>query len=187
MAVIGPSLTGGRYTIDQILALAYVVGWRYNTQITAVAIAIAESGLSPTATGHNGPTSGCPNGSDDRGLWQINDCYHPDVTDTCAYEALCNAKAAYSISTHGTSFRPWSTYNSGAYKSNLTAVQTRYNNGTWKSWTKAWSGGNVNVPNPQGAPPWAWGKKVHNAGERLSGHGKKTRRALHALLDLRRS
>jgi hypothetical protein len=90
---------------------------------TAVAIALAESGCQPGARGSNGPTAGCPNGSLDRGLWQINDCYHYEVSDSCAYDAQCNANAAARISARGRDFTPWSTYNSGAYRAHLDAAR----------------------------------------------------------------
>lgn len=57
------------------------------------------------------------------GLWQINNCYHPTVNDTCAYNAQCNANAAYSISSGGGNWQPWSTYNNGAYAGYLSAAQ----------------------------------------------------------------
>src|SRR5579859_2585772 len=87
--------------------------------VMAVAIGLAESGCSPTAQGANGPTSGCPNGSVDRGLWQINNCYHSEVSDACAYQVQCNADAAFNISSNGYDWTPWSTYNNGNYTAEL--------------------------------------------------------------------
>ena len=91
--------------------------------VTATAIAWAESGLRDDAVGTNGPTQGCPNGSRDRGLWQINDCYHPDVDDACAFSKTCNPVAMYRISSQGTNWNPWSTYTNGAYKNYLAGAQ----------------------------------------------------------------
>jgi len=92
-------------------------GWSGTDLVVATAIAMAESGCNPSATGTNGPTQGCPNGSRDRGAWQINDCYHPGVGDTCAYNLQCNADAAYQIyRDRSSTFQPWSTYNSRAFK-----------------------------------------------------------------------
>jgi hypothetical protein len=95
--------------------------------VTAVAVGLAESGCNPSARGTNPPTSGCPNGSVDRGLWQINNCYHPEISDACAYDAQCNANAAYTISSAGTNWTPWSTYTSGAYRTYLSQAQTAVN------------------------------------------------------------
>jgi hypothetical protein len=83
--------------------------------VLAVAVSLAESDCTPSATGYNGPTSGCPGGSADRGAWQINDCYHAEVSDACAYDLTCNAQASYRISDGGADFTPWTTYNTGAY------------------------------------------------------------------------
>jgi len=88
---------------------------RFKSITVAISVGLAESSCNPLAQGHNGPTSGCPDGSTDRGLWQINNCYHSNVSDACAYQAQCNGDAAWSISNHGTDFEPWSTYESGAW------------------------------------------------------------------------
>jgi hypothetical protein len=95
--------------------------------VTAVAVGMAESNCNPFAQYVNGPTPGCPNGSVDRGLWQINNCYHPEVSDACAYAAQCNANAAYTISSQGTNWTPWATYNSGAYRNYIGQAQTSVN------------------------------------------------------------
>jgi Lysozyme like domain len=123
-AAAGGTFTTAATGADLCAQVGYNAGWRDSALVTAVAIALAESGCSPSATGSNGPASGCPNGSRDRGLWQINDCYHSEVSDTCAHDAQCNANAAYRISSGGTSWTPWSTCNSGAYRSHLDEAQT---------------------------------------------------------------
>lgn len=74
-----------------------------------VAIAQAESGLDTQATHNNS------DGSIDRGILQINDKAHPDVSSTCVFDPTCAFQAGYRISSNGTDFTPWSTYNSGAY------------------------------------------------------------------------
>ncbi|WP_460530553.1 transglycosylase SLT domain-containing protein, partial [Flindersiella endophytica] len=81
-----------------------------------MAVSLAESRCNPLAVGQNGPTAGCPSGSRDRGLWQINDCYHAEVSESCAFDPQCNANAAYRISSQGTNWSPWSTFNSGSYR-----------------------------------------------------------------------
>lgn len=77
--------------------------------VVAIAVAMAESGCTPGAT--NVTTSG----SVDRGLWQINSRYHPDVSDRCSFQIQCNANAGWRISGHGTRWSPWSAFNSGAW------------------------------------------------------------------------
>jgi len=92
-------------------------GWRGMNLVLATAISLAESGCDPSATGTNPPTEGCPSGSRDRGAWQINDCYHPGVPDSCAYDLQCNANAAYQIYLDRSStFQPWTTYNQRTFR-----------------------------------------------------------------------
>ena len=88
----------------------------------AVAVGLAESGGDPGALGRNPPTPGCPGGSTDRGGWQLNDCYHAEIPDACAYELGCAATATYRISAAGTDWAPWTTYTSGAYLGELAAA-----------------------------------------------------------------
>ena len=91
-------------------------GFRGDRLVTAVAVGMGESSCRPNAQNANGPTKGCPNGSVDRGLWQINSCWHPSVSRSCAYDAQCNANAAYRISAQGSNFRPWAAYTNGSYR-----------------------------------------------------------------------
>jgi len=88
----------------------------------AVAVGLAESGGNPAARGANPPTPGCPQGSTDRGAWQLNNCYHPEVADACADQLACAAEATYRISAAGSDWRAWATYTSGAYQAKLGAA-----------------------------------------------------------------
>jgi Lysozyme like domain len=88
----------------------------------AVAVGLAESGGDPTARGLNPPTPGCPAGSTDRGAWQLNNCYHPEVSDACADDLACAAQGTYRISSAGSDWRAWTTYTSGAYQAQLAAA-----------------------------------------------------------------
>jgi len=74
-----------------------------------VAIAQAESSLNTQATHTNS------DGSIDRGILQINDKAHPDVSSTCAFDPACAFQQGYRISSNGTNFGAWTTYTSGAY------------------------------------------------------------------------
>ncbi len=85
----------------------------------AVAVGLAESGGNPTARGPNPPTPGCPAGSLDRGAWQLNNCYHAEVTDACADDLACAARETYRISAAGGDWHQWTTYTSGAYQAQL--------------------------------------------------------------------
>jgi LysM repeat protein len=70
--------------------------------VTAASIATAESSGQQFATGAAG----------ERGYWQIN----PDHGSLSTYDPLGNAKAAVIISGDGTSWAPWTTFTSGAYR-----------------------------------------------------------------------
>lgn len=78
---------------------------------TAAAVALAESSGNPSATNIN------TNGTTDRGLWQINSIHGTQST----YDPLANARAAVSISSGGSNWSPWVTFNSGAYRQYLGA------------------------------------------------------------------
>lgn len=91
--------------------------------IVAIAVAMAESSCSPSAVNVN---SG---GSRDRGLWQMNSYYHSEVSDACAFQIQCNANSAWNISNHGTDWKPWTTFASGAWKTYLTAARSAISGG----------------------------------------------------------
>lgn len=94
----------------QAVAILLDAGFPPQGAITMAAIGWAESRLRPDARGVN------DDGSVDRGWLQINDRWHAEVSDACAYDPACAAKEALRISNGGTSFSPWSTFNSGAYR-----------------------------------------------------------------------
>ena len=91
-------------------------GGSSSTCQTAVAVANPESNFDCSATYTN------TGGSIDRGLWQINDYWHPEISDSCAFDCQCNANGAYSISSGGKDWTPWATYNSGAYEKYMSAA-----------------------------------------------------------------
>ncbi len=110
--------------IDTCLKVAAKAGFSYtgtvNTShgpvrqiVVAVAVAMAESSCNPNAVYTNS------NGCRDRGLWQIDDCAHPDVSNACAFQAQCNADGAWRISNHGSNWTAWSTYNHGDWATYL--------------------------------------------------------------------
>ncbi len=76
----------------------------------ATAVAKAESGFRPTSTNTAGNAHGI-----DRGLWQINSYWHPEVSAACALSASCNARAAARISSKGTKWSQWWTYKNGKH------------------------------------------------------------------------
>ena len=72
---------------------------------TAVAVARAESSFRPRITNTVGNAHGI-----DRGLWQINSYWHPEVSATCALSASCNARAMARISRNATRWTEWWTW-----------------------------------------------------------------------------
>jgi hypothetical protein len=75
------------------------------------AIMMAESsGKTDARNGNN------PNGGIDRGPWQINSRWHPEVTDTVADTPELAAVEVDRISKHGLDWTQWSTFTNGAYK-----------------------------------------------------------------------
>ena len=98
---------------DQIVTLAANAGFSGPDLATATAVALAESSGDPVA--YN------PEGS--YGLWQIYLKMHPEFSVTQVLDPQGNAQAAYQIYLQaGSSFRPWSTYNSGRYMGFMGAV-----------------------------------------------------------------
>ena len=112
-----------RAAADVCASVGSRAGFTGDRLVTAVAVGMGESSCRPNAQNATGPTKGCPNGSVDRGLWQINSCWHPSVSKSCAYDAQCNANAAYRISSRGGNFRPWVAYANGSYRNHLDAAR----------------------------------------------------------------
>jgi hypothetical protein len=94
----------------QIAAYAYAAGFRGTGLRNAVAVALAESGGRTTAVGVNSDRYR----SRDRGLWQINDHWHPEVSDAAAFNPATAAAAAYRISGSGRNWSAWSTWHNGS-------------------------------------------------------------------------
>jgi hypothetical protein len=111
------------WTVAQLYALAASTG--FADPITAAAIAMAESGGNPDAVGDTSITP--PYGS--VGLWQINVAAHPQYDPQSLHDPTTNAQAALAISSGGTTFTPWSTFNSGAYQQFVPAAQAA--SGSW--------------------------------------------------------
>ena len=108
------------YTYSQLEAIWINNGGNKAYAPIAAAIAMAESGGSADATNHN------TNGSTDRGLWQINSTWGALST----YDVNANAKAAIQISNNGANWKPWTTYNTGAYFQFLQGNVPASNTGT---------------------------------------------------------
>jgi hypothetical protein len=64
--------------------------------------------------------------SRDRGPWQINDHWHPEVTDLEAFNLAQSCIEAYRISSQGSNFSSWAAYTNGNYERNLEWAYTIY-------------------------------------------------------------
>jgi len=109
-------------SMTEVAGYAYQAGLRNPPKIAmAVAIAMAESGLNPSA--HN------TKGEDSRGLWQINVRAHPPASlgigsADALYDPLVNARAMVKISNSGSNWKAWTTWplRAGAFLPAATAA-----------------------------------------------------------------
>lgn len=98
------------WSAEEMLNLAFDAGFDKPNAVVIVCIAFAESGGYDGALGYNPPTLGCPLGSIDRGILQINSCYHSEVSNACALDARCSFVEAFRISYGGLEYGEWTTY-----------------------------------------------------------------------------
>lgn len=112
-------------TAQSIATYAQQAGWDGNDLVTAIAIALAESGGNPRA--YNPETAaGAPAGKGSYGLWQIYLNAHPEFAGDDLYDPQMNANDAYEIYTKaGNSFTAWSTFNSGVYQAHVSTAQAQ--------------------------------------------------------------
>lgn len=119
-------------TVDDIAHL--VVPRRFANAATGVAIALAESGGKSDAVHHNvGPPP-----SIDRGLWQINSRFHPEVTDAQAFDPAAATDAARRISKAGADWTPWAAFRNNAYSRYLPAAQSAVARLAKPAWWAGW-------------------------------------------------
>jgi hypothetical protein len=110
-------------------------GYVGGNMVTAIAVALGESGCNPAAcfddtTGRECTPAGTSGSSDsiDRGVWQINSAAWKNVSNSCAYRGLCNARVAYAqVSADGTYFGPWTVYRTDTFARYLWAAQQAVN------------------------------------------------------------
>lgn len=139
--------------------------------ITAGAIAMAESSLIPNNMASNGPTKGCPSGSSDYGLWQIDTCYHPKYTAACLRQPDCNAKAMVEVSDSGSDWTPWASFKSGRYKKYVKSATTAFQTVCSDSNGGSSDGANGNASDggvTSGGPPASNGGNAPNYGGAVS-------------------
>ncbi len=101
----------GAMSLAELRLLALGVG--FPDPDVAAAVAMAESGGRPAAVGDNGTSFG---------LWQVHTPAHPEFNATMLLDPQYNARAALAISAGGTTWQPWTTYRTGAYRQYLPAA-----------------------------------------------------------------
>lgn len=109
-----------------IAKVANAAGFSGEALLTAVAVALAESGGNERKRNPVAP-------DDSYGLWQINmrgakgparRAQFNLKNDAELFDPATNARAAFAISNGGANWNPWTTYTSGAYKKHLGAAIT---------------------------------------------------------------
>lgn len=105
-------------SMDAWAQVNHQAGFRGEHLAESVAVVFAESSGIPNQRNVNTDK----HHTTDRGGWQINDYWHPEVSDAQADDPLQAAKAAYRISKGGKDFSPWTTWPAAARKK-LTAAR----------------------------------------------------------------
>ncbi len=113
-----PAPASGAYDLVTLGSICLTAGFPQSAIAMCIAIIMAESGGRPNAV--NDKNS---NGSTDRGLFQINSIHRALIDVPAVFDPLKNAQAALSISSNGTKWTPWSTYNNGAYQKFMPQAQ----------------------------------------------------------------
>ena len=147
------SYTGKGWLPRELVGLLRTAGAHHDQVVNLAAICIMESGMEAS----NLPWFYCWDGavyrnpghdpvtSVDRGLFQINDAAHPDVSDAEAFNAEFAAEWAV-LKTNGGSFSIWSSWQNNlrpeAMAANKTASPARY-----KAAVNAWERAIVAVAN----------------------------------------
>lgn len=98
-----------RLTDSQIAAAVKSAGFPESAWVTAIAVALAESGGNSDATNSNS------NRSTDYGLFQINSV-HSDLLNGANWrDPVENARMALAVSSNGTNWKPWVAYTTGRH------------------------------------------------------------------------
>lgn len=110
----------------QVAAYAKQAGFIGQSAVIAVAVAMGESGLDPSAIGDSGLANATWGPS--IGLWQIRSLNAEKGKGTSRdatrlKDPAFNARSAFSISSGGKNWRPWTVYTTGAYLRHMSAAR----------------------------------------------------------------
>jgi len=121
--------------------------------VTAVAVALAESGCSPSACFDDTRSRSCSqfhlrrSDSVDRGAWQLNSRAHRSISNRCAFSGPCSAVAAYNaVAAVGTFFARWTQYSTDAYAHYLWPAQRAVSGLRYGTVTSALAGSCLGYP-----------------------------------------
>ena len=98
---VGEVLSSQRVVESQIREIALQEHFLEPGADWLVRLAMAESSLNPLAIQKNGDWSV------DRGLWQWNSYFHPEISDQCSFDVQCSTKAVVQAIKEG-NLRWWS-------------------------------------------------------------------------------
>lgn len=105
-----------RYTGLQIVEACQRAGFPLENARIMAAIALAESGGDSNAIANTSREYSV-------GVFQIEiRTYHRQYSEECCKNLDCSAAAAFSISSRGSNFNPWTQYRNGEYKKHLAEV-----------------------------------------------------------------
>jgi soluble lytic murein transglycosylase-like protein len=90
-----------KLSASEIAIYASMAGFQGNDLVTAIAIALAESGGDPQAVGDQGTSLG---------LWQIHYTVHQEFDKAQLFDPQYNANAAYALFSRRGNFSDWSTF-----------------------------------------------------------------------------
>jgi hypothetical protein len=127
-----PGSGGGALSVNQAAQYARAAGFNGGSLSTALAVAIAESGLRPDAKGDVSLQNGTWGPS--VGLMQIRSINAQKGTGGQRDENTntnpgTNMRNAFAISSGGSNWQPWSTYKSGGYRQHLGRVNAALSSG----------------------------------------------------------
>ena len=118
---------GRKINTKQALALCYDAGFRGTRLITAVAVMNAESARYTRAYYVN------PDGSIDRGLFQINSRHN--LSEYQAFDARTNVNFASALSHAGRDFTPWVAWKNSKHLQFIPTVTAVWALGEWRALT----------------------------------------------------